>query len=79
MKKKLISALLVLSMLLSAVVVAAPAGAASFLRGDIDGDGELTPMDALELMKYLANATDWIELDLADVDGDGEKIGRAHV
>ena len=72
MKKKLLSTLLVLSMLLTAVVIAVPAGAASFLRGDIDGDGELTPMDALELTKYLANVTNWIELDLADVDGDGE-------
>lgn len=71
MQKRLFSALLILVMVLSAMVAPVPAGASSFQRGDLDEDGELTPLDSLELVKYLSGATDWVELDLADVDGDG--------
>ena len=71
MQKKWISMVLILSLLFSAFAAALPAGAGSFLRGDLDENGVLNALDALELVKYLAGASDWVALDLADVNGDG--------
>lgn len=70
--KKWICSILILSLLFAVFPVAMPAGAASFLRGDVNGDGEIDAVDSLELVRYLADLTDWVELDLADADGDGE-------
>ena len=70
--KKWICGLLIASMLIAAVTVVVPAGAASFLRGDVNGDGHVDALDAFELVQYIADVTDWVQFDLADVDGDGD-------
>jgi endoglucanase len=57
MKRKLISILLMVSMLLSIFAITATQGAASgnaYRCGDVNGDGIITITDALEVLKYLA-------------------------
>ena len=45
----------------------------AYIRGDVDNDGAVTPMDALELAKYLADANaQYVNLWRLDVDGDGD-------
>lgn len=70
--KKWICGLLIASVLLTIFTVAVPAGAASFLRGDVNGDGYVDALDAFELVQYIADVTDWVQFDLADVDEDGD-------
>lgn len=70
--KKWICSLLIVSLLFTAVTVSVPAGATSFLRGDVNGDDEVDALDAFELVRYIAGVSDWIQYDLADVDGDGD-------
>ena len=47
---------------------------ASFLKGDLDGDGEITVSDALKALRIAAKLVDATEDDIAigDTDGDGE-------
>lgn len=70
--KKWICGLLVASVLFAVSTVAVPAGAASFLRGDVNGDGQVDALDAFELVRYIGEIKGWIQFDLADVDGDGD-------
>lgn len=51
-----------------------------YIRGDIDNDGVTTPMDALEMAKYLAGAdAQYVNLWRLDVDLDGDVLaGDAH-
>ncbi len=47
----------------------------TYTRGDVDNDGAVTPMDALELAKYLADAgAQYANLWRLDVDLDGEVL-----
>ena len=41
----------------------------SEIKGDVDGDGTVTVMDATLVQKYIVNAADQIVL--ADINGDG--------
>lgn len=67
---------LVLICLLSAIGMIVPVSAASsYLRGDADGDGEVTIMDATVIQRTLAEIpTPYIDKKAADVDGDGLNI-----
>ena len=41
------------------------------LTGDVDGDGEVTTADAMQILKYVANLIDTVDLSQADADKDG--------
>ena len=41
------------------------------LTGDVDGDGEVTTADAMQILKYVANLIDTVDLSQADTDKDG--------
>ena len=70
---------LVLICLMIAVSMILPVSAASsYLRGDADGDGEVTIMDATVIQRTLAEIpTPYIDKKAADVDGDGLNITDA--
>lgn len=44
------------------------------IKGDVDGDGTLSVLDATEIQKYIAKLTEFneIQTELADLNGDGE-------
>ena len=69
--RKCFCAFLVICMIAALFPLATPADAASFLRGDLDGDGTVTAVDSLRLLQYQAGMTKYVEFDLADVNGDG--------
>ena len=41
------------------------------ITGDVDGDGEVTTADAMQILKYVANLIDTVDLSQADADKDG--------
>ncbi|MBQ3286037.1 MAG: dockerin type I repeat-containing protein [Ruminococcus sp.] len=77
--KKLVLIVLTLICLLSAVGMVIPISAASsYIRGDADGDGEVTITDATVIQRTLANIpTASFFKKAADVDGDGLNITDA--
>ena len=69
-------ALICLLVTISMVIPVSAAG--SYLRGDADGDGEVTIADATVIQRTLANIpTPYIDKKAADVDGDGMNITDA--
>lgn len=74
--KKLVLIVLALICLLTAVGMVIPVSAASsYIRGDADGDGEVTITDATAIQSILAEipTASFVE-EAADVDGDGLNI-----
>ena len=77
--KRLVLIVLALICLLTAVGMVIPVSAAgSYLRGDADGDGHVTIMDATVIQRRLAEIpTPSFDERAADVDGDGLNITDA--
>lgn len=74
MKKKILALTLTAVILVSLFAVAFPASAAATLKGDADGDGKVTPADALLVLRTAAGIEDEIPTEnksLCDIDGDG--------
>ena len=69
--KKIISFVLSLCMLLSCAVVFSLPSAAKILYGDVNGDGSVNKKDSLALKKYLADSSEEIDMEAADVAYDG--------
>ena len=69
--KKTFSLLLAVAVML---IMAVSAGAADSLRGDADGDGKVTILDATRIQRYLASMASEEEVDMqaADADLDGK-------
>ncbi len=54
-----------------AALAAAPLGAADFIRGDVNGDGQVTISDAQRLRMWLIDGLELPCMDAADVNDDG--------
>lgn len=75
--KWIISIMLTISMCISAAVISAAAGS-SYIRGDADGDGTVTILDATVIQRRLAElSVSSFNEKGADVDGDGLDITDA--
>lgn len=74
MKKRVLALALSLVLLVTLFTVAIPASAAEALKGDADNDGDVTPADALLVLREAAGIEDCVPAEreaLCDVDGDG--------
>lgn len=74
MKKKILALVLVISFVMSMFVLSFTSSAASTLKGDADGDGELSTNDALLVLRAAAGIEDNLSTEtktLCDIDGDG--------
>lgn len=71
-KKRLISAVLIIVLMIAAAI---PVSADSYKRGDADGDGVVTILDATVIQRKLAEfAVSRFNETAADVNGDGLNI-----
>lgn len=74
MKKKILALVLVISFVMSMFALSFTSSAVSTLKGDADGDGELSTNDALLVLRAAAGIEDTISTEaktLCDIDGDG--------
>ncbi|MBE6748070.1 MAG: hypothetical protein E7557_02445 [Ruminococcaceae bacterium] len=74
MKKKILALLLALALVMSMLAMAVTTNAASALRGDANGDGEVSANDALLVLRAAAGIEDSLSNEakiLCDIDGDG--------
>ena len=74
MKKKILALVLVISFVISMFALSFTTSAASTLKGDADGNGELSTNDALLVLRAAAGIEDSLSAEaktLCDVDGDG--------
>ena len=78
MKRLGLIGLALICLLVTISMVIPVSAASSYLRGDADGDGEVTIADATVIQRTLANIpTPYIDKKAADVDGDGMNITDA--
>lgn len=74
MKKKVLALVLVISFIISMFALSFTSSAASTLKGDADGNGELSTNDALLVLRAAAGIEDSLSAEaktLCDIDGDG--------
>ncbi len=69
--RKIISVLILISVLLSGLCFSAGAGYAPYEPGDIDGSGEINSIDVLELKKYLVGMDAPVDMLAAELAEDG--------
>ena len=74
MKKKILALVLVISFVMSMFALSFTSSAVSTLKGDANGDGELSTNDALLVLRVAAGIEDSLSTEaksLCDIDGDG--------
>ena len=71
--KKIVSLLLIVSIMLSFAIITSAKADVTYLYGDVDKSGDIDDIDAMLLSRHLAGWPDIeIDLELADGNGDGE-------
>ncbi|MBO5857890.1 MAG: dockerin type I repeat-containing protein, partial [Clostridia bacterium] len=74
MKKKILALVLVISFVMSMFALSFTSSAVNTLKGDANGDGELSTNDALLVLRVAAGIEDSLSTEaksLCDIDGDG--------